>query len=155
MTERLLTNLADSWVLARSIAALLRPGDTLLLSGDLGAGKTTLTQMLIAALSAGDVEVTSPTFTLVQTYPVTLANGVQTELYHYDLYRVEKPSALQEIELEEAEPFIRVIEWPERAGTALQPRSWLHLALTLQGDTRVARMQAGGAMAQRFESMAA
>jgi energy-coupling factor transporter ATP-binding protein EcfA2 len=59
----------DAHALALRVAEALRPGDTVLLAGDLGTGKTTFAQYLIAALSEQAVEVTSPTFTLVQDYP--------------------------------------------------------------------------------------
>lgn len=119
--------------LAQTIATQLRRGDVVTLAGDLGAGKTTFAQFLIQALSAGEVEVTSPTFTLLQTYPVTLSGGAACELYHYDLYRIEHPSALIELGLDEAIMQLALIEWPERLGDTKLPVA-LALCFTLADD---------------------
>lgn len=151
--KKKLASLEDTKALAESIAPALRVGDALCLSGDLGAGKTTFTQHLVRALGC-DAEVTSPTFTMLQTYPVTLA-GQKTELWHYDLYRVEDPKALTELGLEEAREKLLVIEWPERCRDLYLP-SQLTLAFsfvdngsrwvegTMQGDlaTRLSKAAA-------------
>ncbi|MFM9889378.1 MAG: tRNA (adenosine(37)-N6)-threonylcarbamoyltransferase complex ATPase subunit type 1 TsaE [Rickettsiales bacterium] len=116
--------------LAERIAPQLRTGDVLMLAGDLGAGKTTFAQFLIHALSPVPVEVTSPTFTLLQTYPIRYGDGAAGELYHYDLYRIEHPSALAELGLEEATQHLTLIEWPERLGDArIQPTLALSFVL--------------------------
>ncbi|HMN86956.1 MAG TPA: tRNA (adenosine(37)-N6)-threonylcarbamoyltransferase complex ATPase subunit type 1 TsaE, partial [Bauldia sp.] len=80
------------------VAMILRKGDVVALSGDLGAGKTTLARAIIRAL-AGDprLEVPSPTFTLVQTYDLG-----RIGLAHLDLYRLSSPDELDELGLEEA-----------------------------------------------------
>lgn len=118
---------------AQTLATRLRCGDVVTLAGDLGAGKTTFAQFLIRALSAGEVEVTSPTFTLLQTYPVILAGGAACELYHYDLYRIEQPSALIELGIEDAVSQLALIEWPERLGDMRLPIA-LALSFTLAND---------------------
>lgn len=118
---------------AQTLATRLRCGDVVTLAGDLGAGKTTFAQFLIRALSAGEVEVTSPTFTLLQTYPVILAGGAACELYHYDLYRIEQPSALIELGIEDAVSQVALIEWPERLGDMRLPIA-LALSFTLAND---------------------
>lgn len=100
--------------LAVRLAKILQAGDCLTLEGDLGAGKTTFVQALIHHLSDAMVGVTSPTFTLLQTYDVTLASGQPTTIWHYDLYRLEEMADIQELGLEDAlEGDIAVIEWPE------------------------------------------
>ena len=104
-------------------------GDVVTLAGDLGAGKTTFAQFLIQVLSPSPVEVTSPTFTILQTYPIRLANGAECELYHYDLYRIEHSSALMELGIEDALAQVALIEWPERLGDARLP---ITLALSFQ-----------------------
>ena len=113
----------------RCLAARLVPGDVVLLSGDLGAGKTALARGILAGL--GHVgEVPSPTFTLVQSYEVP---GVRLPVWHVDLYRLEDPDEVEELGLDEilADGAL-VIEWPERAG-GRWPEA-LHLTLTDSGE---------------------
>jgi tRNA threonylcarbamoyladenosine biosynthesis protein TsaE len=148
VTSTPLTSLADTHTLAVKVAQALRAGDTVLLSGDLGTGKTTFAQSLIRHLVGADVEVLSPTFNLVQHYPMHLGNG--GDLFHYDLYRIEKPDALREIGLEEAEEAIRVIEWPERLPQDFAPHSWLSLHFTYQGGDRSVSMRAHGPIEERM-----
>lgn len=131
--NRAIPNLEDTKRLAETLASRLSCGDVVTLAGDLGAGKTTFAQFLIRALSGGEVEVTSPTFTLLQTYPITLANGLACELYHYDLYRIEHPSALAELGLEEAVAQVALIEWPDRLAGARVPVT-LALSFSLAKD---------------------
>lgn len=145
-----LDSLDDTHALAQRIAAKLRRGDTVLLGGDLGAGKTTFAQFLVNALSSAPVEVTSPTFNLVQDYPVTLTDGTNAQLYHYDLYRIDKPSAFTELGMDEYENEIRLVEWPSRLPPSFAPQSWISLHFALEGSQRKATLQSGGAAAGRF-----
>jgi tRNA threonylcarbamoyl adenosine modification protein YjeE len=126
----------------------------LLLKGDLGAGKTTLAQFIIRVLSAGTVEVTSPTFNLLQTYPVTLSDGA-CELWHYDLYRVEHPSELQELAMDEAfENGVSIVEWPERMGDALPPQAvTITLLMAQNGQGRLAAIEANGDAQARWRTL--
>jgi tRNA threonylcarbamoyladenosine biosynthesis protein TsaE len=96
--------------IGRQIAADLRPGDVLLLSGDLGAGKTTFVRGLAEGLGIDPEEVSSPTFTLVHEY-----RGGRLTLYHADLYRLEK-AATDDLGLEEigVQDGVLAIEWPDR-----------------------------------------
>lgn len=106
----------------RAFARRLNAGDVVLLHGDLGAGKTTLTQGIAAGLGVRDV-VQSPTFTLVQEH-----QGRSLTLYHLDLYRLEDPSELESIGYEmylEPPGGVSVIEWPERASEWLPQVFWL------------------------------
>ncbi len=128
-----LSSLEDTKRLAEMLGSRLRCGDVVTLAGDLGAGKTTFAQFLIQSLSAVALEITSPTFTLLQTYPVTLGDGTACELYHYDLYRIEHPSALVELGLEEAFAQVALIEWPDRLGGMALPNA-LALSFTLHDD---------------------
>ena len=137
-THSLLTR-DDTKKLAENIARILHCGDVVTLGGDLGAGKTTFAQFLIQALSHEVVEVTSPTFNLLQTYPVRLNDGTSCEIYHYDLYRIEHPSALIELGLEEAVSQVALIEWPERlAGANIPVALALHFTLAEDGSRSVA-----------------
>lgn len=126
-------SLADEAVttaLGRSIAPLLRAGDAVLLDGPLGMGKSTLARGLIRALAGEDVDVPSPTFTLVQFYETA------PPVAHFDLYRLERASEAAEIGLDEAlDVGAAVIEWPERLGD--DPEHWLgpdRLVIRLQED---------------------
>lgn len=154
-TSHTLTTLADTAALAARVAPALRAGDTVLLSGDLGTGKTALAQYLIRALSVAEVEVTSPTFTVLQTYPVRLSDGSDSEIYHYDLYRIEHASALAELGIDDAERAVRLIEWPDRLGYGFTPDSWISIHLTLEHGVRTAQLRSFGALATRLERNAA
>ena len=112
-----LRTLEDTQAAAHTLAAALTRGDVVALHGTLGAGKTTFAQFLIAALGCSQ-PVASPTFTLLQTYWVTLANGEALTLHHYDLYRVEHASELVELGIEDAARDLTIIEWPERLNDA-------------------------------------
>lgn len=126
-----LANEASSNLFGQDIAASLRPGDALLLSGDLGMGKTTLARAIIRALAGdADLDVPSPTFTLVQEYDGRLP------VRHFDLYRISSSDELEELGLAEALlEGVALIEWPERAQDAL-PQDAVMLALTEEGDGR-------------------
>jgi tRNA threonylcarbamoyladenosine biosynthesis protein TsaE len=133
--------------LAARLAAMLSAGDVLLLSGDLGAGKTTFTQGLAQGLEI-HAPVTSPTFTLVQEY-----RGGRLPLYHFDLYRLGGPAEVFELGffdyLEQAG--VVVVEWPERLGDDL-PEEWLAVEVAIEeGDSRRILLTARGA---RLEAVA-
>src|SRR5476649_1776359 len=131
------------------VAAQIQAGDLITLSGDLGAGKTTLARALIRHL-AGDerVEVPSPTFTLMQAYELPRFN-----LVHADLYRLSGPGELAELGFEDIAPdAVTLLEWPDRAAGFL-PADRLDIALTLsppQGPNfRNARVTGYGALVPR------
>lgn len=97
--------------LGRDIGRELTPPALILLSGDLGAGKTTLTKGIASGMgAAGEDEVTSPTFTLVHKY-----DG-KSRAYHVDLYRIEGSHDLETLGLEDLfnEPAVVIVEWPEK-----------------------------------------
>lgn len=114
--------------LAGRLAAALRPGDTVALSGELGAGKTTLARGVLTALGWA-AEVPSPTYTLVQVYEPP---AVALPVWHVDLYRLEDPEEADALGLFETEAAL-LIEWPERLGERL-PADALRLHLAGAGD---------------------
>jgi tRNA threonylcarbamoyladenosine biosynthesis protein TsaE len=130
---------AATEALAAKLAAPARPGDILLLSGPLGAGKTAFARAFIRARAADPtLEIPSPTFTLVQTY------DLPTPIWHYDLWRLSGPAALEELAWDEAQAGIVLVEWPDRLG-ALTPPQALHIIISpsqagreimLRGDKR-------------------
>lgn len=117
--------------LGRWLADHLRAGDTLLLSGPIGAGKTHLARALIHAATGSMEDVPSPSFTLVQTY-----ERPGLEIWHADLFRLGHPEEVLELGLGDA--FGRalcLVEWPDRLG-ALAPPEALRLALSIAGEGR-------------------
>ena len=124
--------------LGRRIGGQLTHGDVALLHGDLGAGKTTLTQGIAEAIGIEGVT-QSPTFTLISEHPATLADETATTLYHIDLYRLDDPSQLGEIGWEEViapERGVTVVEWPERAGDWLPDRFIRVSIVYIDADSR-------------------
>lgn len=98
--------------LGAEIAAMLAPGDLVLLSGDLGAGKTSLARAIVRTLLADPgLDVPSPSFALVQPYET--AAGVP--VLHADLYRLTDPREIDELGLLDTPDAIVLVEWPERA----------------------------------------
>lgn len=100
----------DTNYLANIISKILKVGDVLFLKGDLGSGKTTFTKELIKNLSKNDaIEVTSPTFSIVNSYKIQNFN-----LFHIDLYRLSSKEELLSLGLfENIDESIYVIEWPD------------------------------------------
>src|SRR5215216_2767072 len=100
----------ETAAVARELARTLEAGDVLLLSGNLGAGKTAFVRGLAEGLGIDPADVSSPTFTLVHEY-----RGGRQTLYHVDLYRLDR-AATEDLGLEEmgVADGILVIEWPDR-----------------------------------------
>jgi tRNA threonylcarbamoyladenosine biosynthesis protein TsaE len=117
----------------KELAAQLTPPVVILLSGELGTGKTTLTKGIVSGLGAGkEEEVTSPTFTLVHVF------HNHCKVYHVDLYRVEDFHDLETLALEDvlAESAVVVVEWSERFSLRTDwPSIRIHLE-HLEGDSR-------------------
>jgi tRNA threonylcarbamoyladenosine biosynthesis protein TsaE len=118
--------------LGRALAAELRPGDVLALAGDLGAGKTHFTKGLAEGLGV-EADVTSPTFTLVHEYP-----GGRLPLVHIDLYRLEEPTEVLGIGLDDylSGDGVTVIEWADKFEALMPPDvHWIRFQV-LEGDDR-------------------
>lgn len=129
---------AATAALGERLAWLLQPGDTVLLEGPIGAGKSHLARALIRARLGRMEDVPSPTFTLVQTY-----EAADAEIWHADLYRLSHPDEVLELGLEQAfGTAICLVEWPDRLGPHL-PADALHLQLSVQGEGRRAVLRGG------------
>lgn len=121
---------SDTEAFGAALAARLRAGDVVALSGPLGAGKTTLARGLIRGLGF-EGEVASPTFPIVLTYDPP---ELRLPLWHVDLYRTETPGEIGQLGLDDAlAEAALLIEWPERLGGALWPET-LALALEIEGS---------------------
>lgn len=122
----------DTQALAARLAAACRHGDCILLSGEVGAGKTSFARGFIQAASSVQDDIVSPTFTLVQTYPLS-GGGV---LSHYDLYRLKHRAELPELGLDEAlAGGVTLIEWPDIAREELPPQA-LDIFIETEGGAR-------------------
>ena len=127
------SNVEETWAVARQFAAELKPGDIVCLEGDLGAGKTTFTQGLAAAIGAKRA-VTSPTFCLVVEHPTD-----RFLLVHMDLYRLHDADDVLTIGWEDylARGAVLFVVWLDRAGDLIPANAW-HLTFTL-GETEESR----------------
>ncbi len=133
MLDRALPDEAATRAAGRALGALLAGGDSVALIGDLGAGKTTLVQAVAAGAGvAPEVAVTSPTFTLVQSYP-----AARLTIVHVDLYRIEHARELRELGLDEligGADTAALVEWADRF--VVLPRDHLRVELSHDGDAR-------------------
>ena len=137
----------DTTRLGQDLALALRKGDLVTLSGDLGAGKSTLARGLIRTIADDNLyEVPSPTFTIVQSYP-----ELRLPISHVDLFRLTSADEVDELGLDEAlEDGVVVVEWPERARDALSASS-LKVTLVNDGDGRKALIEGEPAALARLQ----
>lgn len=115
--------------LGRALAAALPAQAVVHLHGDLGAGKSTLARALLRALGVQGA-IRSPTYTLVERYAIPSG-----EAWHLDLYRIGDAGELDFLGLDDASATLWLVEWPERAGSALPPPD-LQIVLTEDGPGR-------------------
>jgi tRNA threonylcarbamoyl adenosine modification protein YjeE len=146
-----LPDLAATARLAARLADLARTGDAIGLAGELGVGKTTFARAFINRLAGETVEVPSPTFNLVLSYPTP---GVT--VWHFDLYRVEHAEELAELGFDDAlAEGIALVEWPERLGAAWPDDGLMLRFESGAGEARRVGIQGGGDWPRRLKSMAA
>ena len=136
---------AATIALGEDLALALKAGDTIALSGDLGAGKSTFARAVIRAIADDPfLEVPSPTFTLVQSY------DLRVPVSHFDLYRLGDPAEVEELGLDELSTHgICLIEWPEKAQAYL-PRRAVTLTLEQEGEGRRATVTGSEAILSRI-----
>lgn len=136
-----LQDLAHTQALGICLGELAAPGEVITLAGDLGAGKTTLTQAIGKGLAVPETcYITSPTFSLLHEYPGRLP------LYHLDLYRLHDAEEIMELGFEDYlyGEGVCVLEWPDRLGE-LMPDHRLQITLNFRGESsRVAELAAYG-----------
>jgi len=120
----------DTRGLGERLGALLEAGDVVLLSGELGAGKTVFVQGMARGLGF-DGSVSSKSFVLMGEYPGRLT------LYHADLYRLEDPEQVQDLALDEiSSGGVLVVEWPERAGAGVLPEEHLRIEFEVMDENK-------------------
>lgn len=122
----------EEWTpLAQKIVSELKH-NILLLHGNLGAGKTTFTQHLVASLGSAD-EVTSPTYTIVNEY-----HSSKGKIFHFDLYRIKSIEELFDIGIEDYlhDGFLSIIEWPEIYSDELEGLDYHEMTIENKGDFR-------------------
>jgi tRNA threonylcarbamoyladenosine biosynthesis protein TsaE len=133
---------ADTVELGRQLAEHLRDAHVVVLRGDLGAGKTTLVKGIAEGFGAAEADdVTSPTFTLIHEY-----HGPDRDVYHIDLYRLEKPGELDSLGLEDLmqeQRNLLLIEWGEKFPRILQQKDAEVVILRVGHDERKVRLTTG------------
>jgi len=127
-------------VLGQRMAQWRPPAAVIYLQGDLGAGKSTLARALLRSLGVQGA-IRSPTYTLVERYPLFDGETPAGEAWHLDLYRIADAAELDFLGLDEAQVTVWLVEWPEKAGTGLPPPD-LHVALETRGSGRGAVLEA-------------
>lgn len=119
---------SETLAVAEQLAERLKAGDSVLLYGELGAGKTTFIRSLVSRFGP-QVAVSSPTFALVNVYPT------QPPIYHFDLYRLTSDADLYDLGFDESleSGGIVLVEWAEKCGK-LQPRKYYAVSLRITGE---------------------
>ena len=133
MTTHLTKSEDETQAVAQRLAATLKAGDVVLLSGNLGAGKTAFTRGLAQGLGIDPADVSSPTFTLIHEY-----RGGRLTLYHVDLYRLDR-AATSDLGLEEmgVADGVLAIEWPERLSHTLPDATTVTMEIVGETSRRI------------------
>ena len=146
-----LADLGATHAFAARLARLLQPGDVVGLSGPLGAGKSEIARAAIRARAGTEIEVPSPSFTLVQDYPLP---GLT--IRHVDLYRIGAPAELVELGLADiGDDEALLVEWPEQAdGLLPADRLDIRIAQGEAADARKLELVAGPNWSTRLDALA-
>jgi tRNA threonylcarbamoyladenosine biosynthesis protein TsaE len=150
--EKKTASAEQTYNFGQALAKMLKPGDVICLSGNLGAGKTLLSQGIAAGFKVPDV-VSSPTFTVLNVYDGQTEAGEDLAIYHFDLYRLEHPSELADIGFDHYVEAggIAIIEWPERFREFLpKEHLWLTLEYGELPDERIINLKAVG---KRYQTL--
>ncbi|MDF1731963.1 MAG: tRNA (adenosine(37)-N6)-threonylcarbamoyltransferase complex ATPase subunit type 1 TsaE [Minwuia sp.] len=140
-----LDSMQATQALGQRLSDALQVGDALLLSGDLGAGKTELARAIIRARAGQAIDVPSPTFNLVIPYEFR-----DLLITHFDLYRLEGADDVIELGFQDAlDDGSVIVEWPDRLGDLTPPEA-LRIDLTAVSDRRQARVSGPAAIVERF-----
>ena len=140
--DAVVLHLADADATERLAQALARTAPTpavVHLHGDLGAGKSTLARGWLRVLGVTGA-IRSPTYTLVERYPLPAGHSLTGEALHLDLYRIGDGAELEFLGLDDADAVLWLVEWPERGGASL-PAADLRVALAIEGDGRRCELQ--------------
>jgi len=145
--KNLINNLKETEILAKEVSLIIQKGDFISLVGPMGSGKTTLSKYIINSIGEVIQEVTSPTFNLSQTYPTQ-----RSLITHYDLYRIENYTDLEEIGFKEAlEEGIVIVEWADKFSHEL-PKDRLEIKIEDNGkNKRIAYIKGYGCWKKRLE----
>jgi tRNA threonylcarbamoyladenosine biosynthesis protein TsaE len=142
-------NLEETQNLAQNLAQIAKKGDTFLLFGTLGVGKSVFARAFVQHLTKAK-EVPSPTFTLVQTY-----EAPEFEIYHFDLYRLKDPEEIWELNIEDAlYSAVSLIEWPEKMGPYIPADAFKVSITPLSNTGRLFKIETNSADKQaRLENL--
>ncbi len=141
-----LESLEDTHALAADLARVARRGDLMLLNGGIGSGKTAFVQGFAAALGVRE-HVTSPSFVVHTMY-----ESGRLPMSHFDLYRLEDPSSIAQLGIEEyVDDGVTLIEWAERSGGFAPPHVTISLDLGAGDDERIATIAATGTWCERLD----
>jgi tRNA threonylcarbamoyladenosine biosynthesis protein TsaE len=150
MLELRVDSLEGTHAVAAAVAGLCRPGDVVVLSGDMGSGKTAFAQGIGRALAITE-PITSPTFTLVHSYDIPRVSGSSArQLHHADLYRLERTTEVADLALDELaeDGGIVLVEWGDVVGSMLADHLVVHLERddldAVDDDVRLIEISAAG-----------